>query len=115
MKQYFIVFLSVFLISFSGQAQENVKHIVAKGETITQIAQKYNVTPLDIYTLNPDARNGVKEKTVLLIPSKNKVVKIPNKETKPAVLSTRETKSHVVQPKETPYGLARQYGITLAE
>ncbi|RRJ93007.1 amino acid ABC transporter substrate-binding protein [Flavobacterium macacae] len=115
MKQYFIVFLSVFLISFSGQAQENVKHIVAKGETITQIAQKYNVTPLDIYTLNPDARNGVKEKTVLLIPSKNKIVKIPNKETKSTVVATRETKSHVVLPKETPYGLAKQYGITLAD
>lgn len=115
MKQYFIVFLSVFLISFSGQAQENVKHIVAKGETITQIAQKYNVTPLDIYTLNPDARNGVKEKTVLLIPSKNKIVKITNKETKPNVVISKETKSHVVQPKETPYGLSKQYGITLAD
>jgi len=116
MKQFFIVFLSVFLISFSGQAQENVKHTVGKGETITQIAQKYNVTPLDIYTLNPDARNGVKEKTVLLIPSKNKAVKVPNKETKPAQVSvSKEAKTHVVQPKETPYGLSKQYGITLAD
>jgi LysM repeat protein len=115
MKQFFIVFLSVFLISFSGQAQENVKHTVAKGETITQIAQKYNVTPLDIYTLNPDARNGVKEKTVLLIPSKNKAVKLPNKETKPAAVASKTAKSHLVQAKETPYGLSKQYGITLAD
>lgn len=114
MKQFFIVFL--FLISIFGQAQENVKHTVAKGETITQIAQKYNVTPLDIYTLNPDARNGVKEKTVLLIPSKNKSVKAPVKEAKPEqVLVSKEAKTHVVQAKETPYGLSRQYGITLAD
>lgn len=115
MKQYFIVFLSVFLISFSGQAQENVKHTVAKGETITQIAQKYNVTPLDIYTLNPDARNGVQEKTVLIISSKNKVVKVPNKEIKPATSVSKTAKSHLVQAKETPYGLSKQYGITLAD
>lgn len=116
MKQYFIVFLSVFLISFSGQAQENVKHTVAKGETITQIAQKYNVTPLDIYTLNPDARNGVKEKTVLIIPSKNKVVKVLNKEVKPVAAATSKNgKTHIVQAKETPYGLAKQYGITVAD
>lgn len=116
MKQFFIVFLSVFLISFSGQAQENVKHTVAKGETITQIAQKYNVTPLDIYTLNPDARNGVQEKTVLIIPSKNKVVKVSQKETKQVVAGTsKDGKSHIVQAKETPYGLAKQYGITLAD
>lgn len=114
MKQFFIVFL--FLISIFGQAQENVKHTVAKGETITQIAQKYNVTPLDIYTLNPDARNGVKEKTVLLIPSKNKSVKAPVKEAKPEqVLVSKEAKTHIVQAKETPYGLSRQYGITLAD
>jgi len=116
MKQSFIVFLSVLLLSFSGQAQENLKHTVAKGETITQIAQKYNVTPLDIYTLNPDARTGISEKTVLLIPSKNKAAKIPNKDTKPAQISTiKEAKTHIVQAKETPYGLAKQYGITLAD
>lgn len=116
MKQFFIVFLSVFLISFAANAQENTKHTVGKGETITQIAQKYNVTPLDIYTLNPDARNGVKEKTVLLIPSKNKTVKVPAKEIKTAPIATsREIKTHVVQAKETPYGLAKQYGITLAD
>lgn len=115
MKQYFIVFLSVFLIFFSGQAQENVKHTVAKGETITQIAQKYSVTPLDIYTLNPDARNGVQEKTVLIIPSKNKVVKVPVKEVKPATSVSKTAKTHLVQAKETPYGLSKQYGITLAD
>ena len=116
MKHSFIVFLSVFLLSFSGQAQENLKHTVAKGETITQIAQKYNVTPLDIYTLNPDARTGISEKTVLLIPSKNKSGKVPNKETKPVqTAASKEAKTHIVQAKETPYGLAKQYGITLAD
>ncbi|OYX03686.1 MAG: hypothetical protein B7Z15_18215 [Rhizobiales bacterium 32-66-8] len=31
-------------------------HKVERGETITEIAKKYQVTPYDIYKLNPDAR-----------------------------------------------------------
>jgi hypothetical protein len=42
-------------------------HKVQKGETIIQIAQKYQVTPYDIYQLNPDAQSGLKPNTVLLI------------------------------------------------
>jgi LysM repeat protein len=33
-------------------------HKVQKGETIIQIAQKYQVTPYDIYQLNPDAQSA---------------------------------------------------------
>jgi len=37
---------------------------------MSQIAQKYNVTPYDIYQLNPDAQSGLKPNSVLLIPKK---------------------------------------------
>lgn len=115
MKQFFIVFVSIFLMSFSGQAQQSVKHTVSSGETVTQIAQKYKVTPLDIYTLNPDARNGLKEKSVLLIPSKG-TVKLPVKEQK-LVDSAVQKKgnTHTVAPKETAYGLAKQYNVSVAD
>lgn len=115
MKQFFIVFVSIFLMSFSGQAQQSVKHTVSSGETVTQIAQKYKVTPLDIYTLNPDARNGLKEKSVLLIPSKG-TVKLPVKEQK-IVDSAVQKKgnTHTVAPKETAYGLAKQYNVSVAD
>ncbi|MBA9072222.1 LysM repeat protein [Flavobacterium gossypii] len=116
MKQFFIVFVWMFLMSFSGQAQQNVKHTVSSGETVTQIAQKYKVTPLDIYTLNPDARNGLKEKSVLLIPSKG-VVKIPVKEQKVVETPSVQKKgnTHTVAPKETAYGLAKQYNVSVAD
>lgn len=114
MKQFFIVFVSIFLMSFSGQAQQNVKHTVSKGETIIQIAQKYKVTPLDIYTLNPDARNGVKENAVIIIPSKGPV-KLP-KETKAVETTTSKSgKTHTVAPKETAYALAKQYNVSVAD
>lgn len=115
MKQFFIVFVSIFLVSFSAQAQQNVKHTVSNGETVTQIAQKYKVTPLDIYTLNPDARNGLKENSVLLIPSKG-AVKLPVKEQKIAESSVQKKgNTHTVAPKETAYGLAKQYNVSVAD
>ena len=116
MKKFFITFVSIILLSVSASAQvKTIKHTVGKGETVTQIAQKYKVTPLDIYTLNPDARNGVKENTVLLVPGKGEV-KIPAKETvKVAKVTPKTAATHVVVAKETPYGLAKQYGITLAD
>lgn len=116
MKQFFITFVSIILLSISASAQvKTTKHTVGKGETVTQIAQKYKVTPLDIYTLNPDARNGVKENTILLIPGKGEV-KVPAKETaKAEKTAPKSATTHVVVAKETPYGLAKQYGITLAD
>ncbi|MGK4568866.1 LysM peptidoglycan-binding domain-containing protein [Flavobacterium sp. 3HN19-14] len=68
MMKQFLIFFAVLLTSFSGLAQDKIiKHTVAKGETVTQIAEKYKVKPADIYRLNPDSQNGVKPDMVLLI------------------------------------------------
>jgi LysM repeat protein len=66
-----IVFL-VFALwsSFFVTAQNNEKHTVKKGETVFSIAKQYQITPFDIYRLNPDAKNGIQENTVLLLPQK---------------------------------------------
>ncbi len=93
--------LWILLFAFALNAQTYTKHKVSKGETINQIAQKYKVTPFDIYKLNPDSQNGLKPDTVLLIPSgslKNTVSGNP--------------KTHEVLQKETIYGIAKQYGLT---
>lgn len=90
---FFLLWMAV------GCSQTYVKHIVAKGETITQIAQKYKVTPYDIYQLNPDAKNGIQENAVLLIPSKT--------------VSKEAKKTHTVQSKDTFFSIANQYGITV--
>lgn len=94
------IFLLFFLLWMTiGCSQTYLKHVVTKGETITQIAQKYKVTPYDIYQLNPDAKNGIQENVVLLIPSKtaSKAVK----------------KTHTVQPKDTFFSIAKQYNVSV--
>lgn len=107
MKYFFAICLSVLMFHQNGQAQaKSSTHKVEKGETINQIAQKYQVTPFDIYQLNPDAQSGLKPNSVLIIPSKA---------IKKAVVSASakaKVTSHEVQPKETLYGIEKKYGIS---
>jgi LysM repeat protein len=93
-------------------AQDKVStHKVAKGETIAQIAQKYKVSPYDIYKLNPDAQLGISPNTVLLIPkeSANKPAKAV---TTPNVIAKNIT--HEVASKETLFGIQKKYNVTEA-
>ncbi len=104
--KYKIVFslLFVFSCAFNVSAKQDkyVKHTVVQGETITLIAQKYKVTPFDIYKLNPDSQNGIQLNSVLLIPPKQTQSKAHTNPT-----------THLVQPKETLYSVSRQYGVTV--
>jgi len=90
----------VLVVSCSVFGQNYEKHKVEKGETITQIAQKYNVTPYDIYQLNPDAQNGLKPSSVILIPKKATSVK---------AVSSAQT--HKVITGETLYSIEKKYDI----
>jgi len=91
----------VFIISCVVFGQNFDKHKVENGETMSQIAQKYNVTPYDIYQLNPDAQSGLKPNSVLLIPTKRNVTKINSK-----------VITHKVEPKETLFGIEKKYGVS---
>jgi LysM repeat protein len=66
-KKAILVFLTLF--SFALNAQNYRKHKVVQGETITQIAQKYNCTTSEIFSLNPDAQNGIQPDAVIIIPN----------------------------------------------
>ncbi|WPR70412.1 LysM peptidoglycan-binding domain-containing protein [Flavobacterium sp. NG2] len=108
MKYFFIICLQFFLfINVSFSQEKTITHKVEADETIVEIAKKYQVTPYDIYQLNPDAQKRLKPNMVLLIPSKAgaKVTAVAPKLTLP-------TGSHEVMPKETIYGIQKQYGIT---
>lgn len=124
MKRFFSIFLLVFLQSVLAQ---QTNHTVQEGETISKIAQKYKVTPFDIYKLNPDAQTGVKPGMVLVIPKsvaqdgtiETKPVEVKPVVTKPTetkpVATTSSQKTHTVKAKESLYGISKQYGITIDE
>jgi len=102
MKYFITACLVTLVFSLNSFSQEkNTTHKVVKGETITQISQKYNVTPYDIYQLNPDAQSGLKPNSVLLIPKKGNTKK-PNS----------KVITHKVEPKETLFGIEKKYGVS---
>lgn len=112
MKYFFVTICTIFFSLTSVTAQEKIdKYIVGKGETVNQIAQKFNVTPYDIYKLNPDAQKGLKPNSVLLIPkSKGKIAEQP---AKPA--TKQQPRTHVVLAKETLFGIEKKYDVTDAD
>lgn len=101
----------LFSIAFGFSQEKIEKYVVGKGETVTQIAQKFKITPYEIYKLNPDAQKGVKPNSVLLIPkAKGNAVKTTAvTPTKPVV---QTPKTHVVLAKETLFGIEKKYGVT---
>ncbi|WP_369699878.1 LysM peptidoglycan-binding domain-containing protein [Flavobacterium sp. AED] len=108
MKYFFAICITALLFNYNVFSQEkNTTHKVEKGETISQIAIKYNVTPYDIYQLNPDAQSGLKPNSVLLIP-KSGVKQKTIVQAKPIVKTT----THEVAPKETLYGIEKKYGVS---
>lgn len=111
MVRYSWILIFVFFSGFSVFSQEKyTNHTVLKGETISKIAQQYNIKSSAIYELNPDARKGIKFNAVLLIPAKaEKNTKLTTVETS----SNYPEKEHQVLPKETIYGIAKQYGLTV--
>lgn len=99
------IYIILFLVSFAGFSQS--KHTVIKGETLYSISKKYNVKPDDILKLNPDAKDGVKENTVLTLPSNVK-----------AVASSKPTLNkyeYQVQQGETLYAISKKLGISVDE
>jgi cell wall-associated NlpC family hydrolase len=101
------LFLLNSIVLFS---QENItKHTIVKGETISSIAEKYEVKQSAILKLNPKAKNLLKLNSILLIPSAS------TKNTNSKIATNYSGKEHEVQPKETLYGIAKIYRISLKE
>lgn len=107
-----VIYILFLVFSFSAFGQSFTKYSVLKGETIQSIAQKFKVTPYDIYKLNPDAKNGIQPKSVLLIP-KSIQQSTPSKPT--VVKPASKEKTHEVIAGDTKYSIAKKYGISVAD
>lgn len=107
MKYFFAIWIPVILFTNVLFSQETITHKVERGETITEIAKKYQVTPYDIHKLNPDVQDKLKPRTVLLIPSKAGTKVITNQ--------NQAEVTHKVLPKETLYGIEKKYNVSDAD
>lgn len=111
MHRFFLALIvSLFLGTVSVNAQNYSTHQVKKGETIEDIAKRYYVTPFDIYSLNPDAKKGLKPNTILIIPI--------SKAKKPKVTEIKELqgfKKHKTKRKETLYSISKKYDVAIED
>ena len=108
MNYFSVVYCTILFSVTSVFAQEKIdKYVVVKGETINQIAQKFKITPYDIYKLNPDAQNGLKPNSILLIPRKTGKSDAVSVKT-----NKNQAKTHEVLAKETLFGIEKKYDVT---
>ena len=108
MKQFLYIFSFLLLMGCATtKAQSYRTHNVESGDTIEQIARTYNVTPFEIYSLNPDAKKGLKRNTVLIIPN-TKISTNPQASIFKELVGFKE---HKVKRKETLYSLAKKYDV----
>jgi LysM repeat protein len=112
-----VICIALFLVCNLIFSQNYTKHTVAKGETIATIAQKYKVTPYDIYKLNPDSQNGLKVSSVILIPTKEALISKSNSNPKifSSAFSSDKPKTHLVVAKETMYSISKKYNVNIAD
>lgn len=117
---------------------KNQKHIVGSGESFYVIAKKYNVSVEELRQANPQIVNDKLDvKDVVFIPSSEAVIvkgknikeekkKIIEEEKTTLELTQKEkeeikeeidslTENHRVEPRETKFGIAKKYGLTVAE
>lgn len=94
----------VFILSFNKiTAQDSIiEHKIQKGETAYFIAQKYKVSVDEIYKLNPESENGIKDNQIIKIP-----VHSPQKN------NQDQQTVHIVGEKETLYGLSKKYNVSV--
>jgi len=94
----------VFILSFNKiTAQDSIiEYKIQKGETAYFIAQKYKVSVDEIYKLNPESQNGIKD---------NQIIKIPVHSAEKQ--NSNQQVTHVVGAKETLFGLSKQYNVSV--
>ncbi|EDM43484.1 LysM-repeat protein [unidentified eubacterium SCB49] len=104
-KNLIIPILVLFFLSGNVFAQEKYRsHIVENGETISTISKKYNVSEKAILKLNPDAKDGVREHAVIILPN-NDVIAKPGSGISFVV--------HKVRRKETLFSLSKEYNVSI--
>ncbi|VXA93033.1 Murein DD-endopeptidase MepS/murein LD-carboxypeptidase [Flavobacterium sp. 9R] len=115
MKYFGILFWLLVCTTTTVFSQEKfITHKISQGETISSIAEKYNVSQKVIFNLNPKASGILKLNSVLKIPNKNYKKGVAKKELAAKKKLTKEI-DYVVLPKETLFGIAKKFNVRVEE
>ncbi len=107
MKNVSILFIFIFVV-FScatvGQ-QSYASHRVQEGETVSGIANKYNITVYELYRLNPEARGNLYPGLVLILPGNKSI------DTRDYESDNGDFKTYTVKRKETLFGISQAFDV----
>lgn len=84
----------------NAQNAQTFVHNIKQGETVFSIARTYNVSTQEIFSLNPEALDGIKAGAQLIIPQKQ-------------ATSSSSQRFHTIAAGETLYSLTRHYQISI--
>lgn len=107
MKQIVILCLFFQFLGLTAFAQQFKYHIVEAGETVEEIARKYNTNKETIFKYNPDARNGITPNSKLVVPlgeAQETVQAVPTENV--------EFIKHRVKRQETIWRLSQDYNVS---
>ncbi len=107
MKKLLITISGIFLFGFILNAQDYRSHQITEGETLTDIAKKYNVTPFDLEALNKNILDSLYTGVKLVIPETKYHIAPVISETKTYV----NFLMHKVKKRQTLFGIAQQYDV----
>lgn len=104
----YISVIVLFTVSCGSAAQppQYTSHAVQQGETAYSIAKEYNISESTLYNLNPEAKNGLKVNSILILPAKKGTSNKKN---------DSNLREHKVRAKETLYGIAQQYYVSVED
>lgn len=105
MRKIIIILVLLLYGSVLSAQTSYISHRVEKGETITGLTSQYNISEAELFRLNPEIKNGLKENTILIIP---KTIESSQK-------NEVTFKNHKVKRKETLFGIASKYGTNVEE
>lgn len=111
----FFLFLAVTTLCFSQQ-KKYIPYTVKQGETMRNIAKRYNLSTRDLLRLNPGVRRRPKPNTVIIVPNANYKEEVIVKEKKKEEEKPNSTqKKYMVLPKDTLFGISKKYNITIEQ
>ncbi|WP_445381810.1 LysM peptidoglycan-binding domain-containing protein [Robiginitalea sp. IMCC43444] len=116
--RYVILLFTVLLIGCKASSQQFRTHAVKKGETISSIARKYQISPAKILEYNKELRADapLRPNTILVIPGGTRVEEAASTISKPTdstdLNKPTAFRSHRVRRRETLFSITRRYEIT---
>ena len=108
-KKFTLIIVLALSFNLAIAQQNNIEHLIKKGESVYQISRQYGVSINAIFDLNPGSRDVIYAGRILLIPNSSNDNTSNN-----TTVTSNGVSNYVVKRGETKSGLSRRFGVSIA-